>query len=147
MQTELITLASKVATSMSLDPVLVCSVVEQESGWNPYAIRYEPAFMAKYVAPLYTNNKITATEAFARSFSWGLMQCMGQVAREAGFNQPFLSGLCDPETGLTVGCQVLKKKLALAEGDVVKGLLLWNGGSNASYPTQVLARRSHYATP
>jgi len=84
MQTELITLASKIATSMSLDPVLVCSVVEQESGWNPWAIRYEPAFMQKYVAPLYTNNKIGATEAFARSFSWGLMQTMGQVAREAG---------------------------------------------------------------
>ena len=145
MQTELITLATKVALGAGLDPVLVCSVVEQESGWNPWAIRYEPAFMAKYVAPLYTNNKITATEAFARSFSWGLMQTMGQVAREAGFNGSCLSQLCDPETGLTIGCQVLKKKLALAEGDVVKGLLYWNGGSNASYPTQVLARRPHYA--
>ena len=145
MQTELITLATKVALGAVLDPVLVCSVVEQESGWNPWAIRYEPAFMAKYVAPLYTNNKISATEAFARSFSWGLMQTMGQVARETGFNGPCLSQLCDPETGLTVGCQVLEKKLALAEGDVVKALLLWNGGSNASYPTQVLARRPHYA--
>ena len=145
MQTELITLASKVATGMGLDPVLVCSVVEQESGWNPWAIRYEPAFMAKYVAPLYTNNKISATEAFARSFSWGLMQTMGQVARENGFNGPCLSQLCDPETGLTVGCQVLKKKMALAGGDLVKTLLLWNGGSNTLYPTQVLARRPHYA--
>ena len=50
-------------------------------------MRYEPAFFTKYVAPLYTNNKITATEAYARGFSWGLMQVMGQVARESGFDQ------------------------------------------------------------
>lgn len=145
MQTELVTLASKIATGMGLDPVLVCSVCEQESMWNPDAIRYEPAFMAKYVAPLYTNNKIGATEAFARSFSWGLMQVMGQVAREQGFDRPFLSSLCTPEVGLTVGCQVLKKKFTAAGGDLVKTLLLWNGGSSALYPTQVLARRLHYA--
>ena len=28
------------------------AVVEQESGWNPWAMRYEPAFFSKYVAPL-----------------------------------------------------------------------------------------------
>jgi len=144
MQSELVTLASKVATGAGLDPVLVCAVCEQESMWNPWAARYEPAFMAKYVAPLYTLNKISATEAYMRSISWGLMQTMGQVARENGFTLPFLSALCDPETGLTVGCQVLKGKLARAGGDVVKGLLAWNGGSNPLYPEQVLARRSHY---
>jgi hypothetical protein len=37
-------------------------------------MRYEPAFFAKYVAHLFTktNNKITASEAYARGFSWGL---------------------------------------------------------------------------
>jgi soluble lytic murein transglycosylase-like protein len=144
MQSELVTLASKIATGAGLDPVLVCAVCEQESMWNPWAMRYEPAFMAKYVAPLYTNNKISANEAYARSFSWGLMQTMGQVAREQGYDRPFLSSLCDPEQGLTVGCQVLKKKLAMAEGDLVRGLLYWNGGANPLYPEQVLARRQHY---
>jgi soluble lytic murein transglycosylase-like protein len=145
MQSELITLASKIATGLGLDPILVCSVVEQESMWNPWAARYEPEFMAKYVGPLYTNNKISATEAYMRSFSWGLMQVMGQVARENGFSMPFLSALCDPEQGLTVGCSVLKKKLANAGGDVTKGLLAWNGGGNPLYPEQVLARRGHYS--
>jgi len=144
MQSELVTLASKIATGAGLDPVLVCAVCEQESMWNPWAMRYEPAFMSKYVAPLYTNNKISASEAYARSFSWGLMQTMGQVAREQGYDRPFLSSLCDPEQGLTVGCQVLKKKLAMAEGDLVRGLLYWNGGGNPLYPEQVLARRQHY---
>lgn len=46
----LVTLARKAAASQSLDPALVCAVVEQESNWNPWAMRYEPAFFSKYVA-------------------------------------------------------------------------------------------------
>ncbi len=93
---QLLLLARKAATAQSLDPGLVCAVVEQESGWNSWAMRYEPLFFSKYVASLYTNNKIAATEAYARGFSWGLMQVMGQVAREAGFDPLFLSAMCDP---------------------------------------------------
>ncbi len=137
-------LARKAAAAHSLDPVLVCAVAEQESGWNPWAMRYEPAFFSKYVAPLYTNNKISASEAYARGFSWGLMQVMGQVAREAGFDALFLSVLCDPEHGLTVGCKVLRKKLDAANGDATRALLSWNGGGNANYAALVLARRAHY---
>jgi soluble lytic murein transglycosylase-like protein len=142
--TELITLAKKSALDQSLDPALVCAVVEQESGWNTWAMRYEPAFFAKYVASLYTNNKITATEAYARGMSWGLMQVMGQVAREGCLDAPFLSALCDPERGLAIGCKVLRKKLDAMKGDTVRGLLAWNGGGNPAYPDQVLARRSRY---
>ncbi len=107
-------------------------------------MRYEPAFFSKYVAPLYTNNKITATEAYARGFSWGLMQVMGQVARESGFDTQFLSALCDPEQALAVGCKVLRKKFDAANSDTTRALLAWNGGANALYPAQVLARRAHY---
>src|SRR5882762_10514227 len=98
---KLLALAHRAAEAEGLDAALVCAVVEQESAWNPWAMRYEPAFFTKYVAPLYTNNKISATEAYARGFSWGLMQVMGQVARESGFDAQFLSALCDPEQGLT----------------------------------------------
>jgi soluble lytic murein transglycosylase-like protein len=140
----LVALARKAAAANSLDPALVCAVVEQESAWNPWAVRFEPAFFAKYVAPLYTNNKVTASEAYTRAFSWGLMQVMGQVAREAGFDAPFLAGICDPEQGLAVGCKVLRKKFDAMGGDVTRALLAWNGGANATYPGQVLARRAHY---
>ena len=118
--TTLIALARRIAAAHTLDAALVCAVIEQESSWNPYAMRYEPTFFSRYVAPLYTNNKITASEAWARGFSWGLMQVMGQVAREHGFaasEHPFLSELCDPEQGITVGCRVLSAKLALASND------------------------------
>ncbi len=141
---QLIGLARKAAAAQSLDPALVCAVVEQESSWNPWSLRYEPAFFAKYVAPLFTNNKITASEAYARGFSWGLMQVMGQVARETGFDGLFLTALCDPEQGLAIGCKVLRKKLDSMGGDPMRGLLAWNGGSNPAYPGQVLARRTRY---
>ncbi len=141
---QLLTLARHAAETRALDPGLVCAVIEQESAWNPWAMRYEPAFFTKYVAPLYTNNKITATEAYARGFSWGLMQVMGQVARESGFDAQFLSSLCDPEQALAVGCKVLRKKFDAASGDTTRALLAWNGGANALYPAQVLARRAHY---
>jgi soluble lytic murein transglycosylase-like protein len=140
----LIVLAKTVAQRFKLDGALVCAVCEQESNWNPWAMRYEPAFMAKYVAPLYTANKISSSEAYARAFSWGLMQVMGQVARECGGDYLFLSALCDPEQGLSIGCTVLAKKLDAFKGDVAKGLLAWNGGGNPSYPTQVLARKQLY---
>jgi len=139
-----VALARRAAAAQSLDPALVCAVIEQESGWNPWAMRYEPAFFVKYVANLYTNNKISASEAYARGFSWGLMQVMGQVAREAGFDGTFLSALCDPEQGLTTGCKVLRRKFDAMAGDAPRALLAWNGGGNPAYAAQVLARRSHY---
>ena len=141
---QLVAMASRAAAAQSLDPALVCAVVEQESGWNPWAMRYEPAFFAKYVAPFYTNNKVSASEAYARGFSWGLMQVMGQVAREHGFDPLFLSTLCDPEQGLAIGCKVLRRKLDSMAGDTTRGLLAWNGGANLAYPAQVLTRKSNY---
>ena len=141
---QLLAATRKAAATQSLDPALVCAVIEQESGWNPWAIRFEPLFFAKYVAALYTNNKVSASEAYARGFSWGLMQVMGQVARETGFDALYLSALCDPEQGLAVGCKVLRKKFDAAAGDTTRALLAWNGGANPAYPAQVLARKPHY---
>jgi soluble lytic murein transglycosylase-like protein len=140
----LIVLAKQTAANAKLEPALICAMVEQESNWNPWAMRYEPAFFAKYVAPLYTNNKIAASEAYARGFSWGLMQVMGQVAREVGYSEPYLSALCNPPDALAVGCKVFLEKIGKAQGDVKKALLLWNGGANSEYPAQVLARRERY---
>jgi soluble lytic murein transglycosylase-like protein len=141
---KLIDLARKAAEVEGLDASVVCAVVEQESAWNPWAIRYEPLFFAKYVAPLYTNNKVGATEAYARGFSWGLMQVMGQTAREMGVNSLHLSALCDPAVGLAAGCKILKKKLVGAGGDLRKALQAWNGGANPDYAEEVVARVGRY---
>ena len=141
---KLMELARHAAQAEGLDPALVCAVVEQESNWNPWAMRYEPLFFAKYVAPLYTNNKVGATEAYARGISWGLMQVMGQVAREKGVASLFLSTLCDPAVGLAVGCRILRQKLDAAGGDTSRALLAWKGGGNPDYAEEVLARLARY---
>lgn len=143
----LLAIAQAKAATHRLDAALVCAVVEQESDWNPWAIRYEPAFLAGYVAKLVTGGKIhDPTEEMARAFSWGLMQVMGEVAREAGY-AGHLARLCEPETGLEIGCRVLAAKLAESRGDVRRGLQLWNGGADPAYADQVLARAAAYAHP
>ena len=81
-------------------------------------MRYEPGFLSRYIAPLYTTGKLSATEAYTRAMSWGVMQVMGQVAREFGFKEASLSELCDPATGIEFGCHILAARLARAEGDV-----------------------------
>ena len=143
--TEIIELARGIAVEHGLDPALVCALIEQESAWNPWAVRYEPGFLSRYVAPLYTAGKLSATEAYTRSMSWGLMQVMGQVAREFGFAADSLSELCDPATGIDIGCTVLAKRMARARGDVPAALLAWNGGGNPNYPAEVLARTRNYS--
>src|SRR5271170_7443456 len=137
---ELVNLARATAGKHALDPALVCAVIEQESAWDAHAIRYEPAFRARYVAPL----ELTPTEEIARSISWGLLQVMGQVAREHGFAGKFLSALCDPAAGLEFGCAVLAAKLAAAGGDASRALALWNGGASVGYAAEVLARVAQY---
>ena len=143
----LIGLARQKAALYQLDGDLICAIVEQESDWQPFAIRFEKDFLAKYVAPLFTAGKITATEAYARSFSWGLMQVMGQVAREEGFLGASLAELTDPELGLDAGCKhfaAIAKRIGAAPDADVAYLLAWNGGGNPAYPSQVLARLPAY---
>ncbi len=137
---DLIAIARAAAAAHELDPALVCAVAEQESAWDAHAIRYEPGFRTRYVAPL----GLPPTEEVARSISWGLMQVMGQVARERGFNGKFLSALCDPAAGLDIGCAVLASKLSSASDNVTRALELWNGGANTEYARQVLARMATY---
>lgn len=136
---ELITLARQVAKTHHLDPKLVCAVVEQESGWEPWAIRYEPRFEAKYEAPL----DLSATEEVARSISWGLMQIMGENARERGY-KGLLPALCAPATGLEYGCRQLKVEINRAKGNVEQALQFWNGGGNPFYAKEVMARMEKY---
>src|SRR6202795_1782946 len=63
---QLVLLARRAAAAQSLDPALVCAVVEQESAWNPWAMRYEPLFFAKYVASLSEKRTITTPAQIVR---------------------------------------------------------------------------------
>lgn len=131
-----------VSAKHALPLSLVCAIVEQESAWNPWAMRYEPAFFNRYILDGYSKNKYDITEAKARSISWGLMQVMGENAREIAFTGN-LSSLCDPPIGLDIGCEIFAHKLAV-NGAQDKALLAWNGGDNPKYPAEVLARVPTY---
>ena len=147
---DLIALARATAEAHQLDAALVCAICEQESAWNPWAICYEPAFYSHYISPQLSAGQISNTEAQARAFSWGLMQVMGQVAREHNFGtapasaSASLAQLCDPACGLEIGCTVFAAKLSAAHGDATRALQLWNGGGNPNYATEVLARVEKY---
>ena len=54
---KLIQMAQRAAGAEGLDAALVCAVVEQESGWNPWAMRYEPAFTMRPISYIMFTNK------------------------------------------------------------------------------------------
>lgn len=138
-------LAAIYGKKFGLDTALLCAVIEHESSWDQWAIRYEPAFFSKYILPLMDKGIVQSqTEARARATSWGLMQIMGQVAREQGFTGQFLSQLCDPDYGLDQGCRKLQRCMNLHVGDVEAALLAYNGGSDPNYPAAVKSLMGKY---
>jgi len=126
---ELELLAREAAGRYGPDPRLVCALCEVESGWNPWAVRYEPDYKWLWgiKEPLTTINGLNIvsfdlkngpvlidiipstpeTELALQKTSWGLMQIMGAVARERGF-RGWLTELCDPSISLEWGCKHLR---------------------------------------
>src|SRR5881394_1792447 len=138
----LISIATNIAQAHKLDPVLVCAICHHESAnWKVFAARYEPVFYARYITPL---KGLSATEMQLRAFSFGLMQIMGQTARELGFAGDDLTELFDPVTGIEFGCRKLARCLDRSKGDVRAALLMYNGGSNLKYPDLVLRHLTTY---
>ena len=135
---------SPIAAKYGLDPLIVCAVCEQESSWNQNAVRFEPGFLALYVKP--KNPAAPTTLEILKACSFGLMQVMGEVAIELGWQGHFLTELCDPATGVDFGCRKLQRCFSV-HGDAETSLLAYNGGGNALYPEQVLARVEHYKNP
>lgn len=80
-----------------------------------------------------------------RAFSYGLMQIMGQTAREQSFDGDYLAELFEPLNAVTQGCRKLKHCLELHSQDVTAALLSYNGGSNPEYPQKVLSHYPDYA--
>lgn len=139
---EMIDLARQMAASANVNESLVCGICDWESkGWNPWAIRYEPDFYSRYIVKLGLPDW---TEARARAISWGLMQVMGETAREEGFIGP-LPSLCDPAVGIERGLVHLKRMLVRSGGNIPITLNLYNGGANPNYAADVQERMKKYA--
>jgi hypothetical protein len=142
---ELIAAAQKIAASHGLTPRIFCGLVERESAWNPWEIRYEPKFYEEYVQKQVDAGKIhDETEARARAFSWGLCQVMGEDAREMGYAGN-LAQLCDPETGLEYGARLLIHEITRSGANISAALERYNGGGNPNYAAEVLKLAEKYA--
>jgi Transglycosylase SLT domain len=138
------------AGQYNLDPLLVASIVFEESRGKPKSARYENDFFLRYMASAASRHDLIGyvpardsgitllTEIRSRAYSWGLMQCMGQTAREHGYATDELWELFEIEDGLDMGCKIFASKLSRAAGDVRKGLLGYNGGGDPNYPDRVL---------
>lgn len=127
-----------VAQKHRLNHELVAGVVYQESRGRPNAMRFEPRFYAKYIV----NKKLKGfvpktvsdeTERMLRACSFGLMQVMGQVSRERGFEAEDLADLLVPEINLNYGCLILSG-LMDAHQDTLRALFHYNAGGGAEYP-------------
>ena len=106
----LLTLARSMAVAFDLPPELVLAQVQRESSFRSYRNRFEQDFYDTYIKgkklDYVTPLCLKSTEALGRAMSWGLMQIMGQTAREKGFRGWFPE-LCIPEVGLEWGCRYL----------------------------------------
>ncbi len=132
MKQSLLHLMENIAAANNLPFALVHAIVQVESGGNPWAMRYEPAFFSRYVAD--RGHRVWPgcsrdTEEQLRACSFGLMQIMGQTARERGFDRPFLTELCDPATGLEWGCLHLSAQIKRYHGEIDAAVAAYNAGS------------------
>lgn len=114
------------------NPTILRAIIMQESAFNAYAIRYEPAWNYLYIdiQDLIKSLRITlATEIQLQKMSWGLGQIMGSVARELGYDG-ILTKLIEPELNI----QFLDKfvqKLELHTRTAEELFSCYNGGLGA----------------
>lgn len=116
-------IAEKWAIKYCLDPDLVEAIIMQESSDRPNVTRYEEGFYKTYTEPM----DFSEEEEKARATSFGLMQIMGQVAREYGFKEDFRE-LFNPDLNIQLGCRHLSNKIK-RYGRVDKGVAAYNAGS------------------
>ena len=117
------------AGRVDIDPKLVAAIIAVESGGDPYSMRYEPNFRFRLMPYKFAKiNGITEeTENILQSSSFGLMQIMGTVCRELGFQKSLLM-LVEPDLNIELGCKKLSQ-LFLKHQDTSDVIASYNAGS------------------
>ncbi len=142
---------------------LIAAVIQEESRFNEWATRAEPRYLqsrkvrrlAARFARAHRLGPTAFTELVDRSRSYGLMQVMGETAREQGFDPPFLAELYLPHNAIAHGAMLLKRLLKRYRNDTLSAISAYNQGSahkkrgvfaNARYVYRVtIAWRSYAA--
>lgn len=136
-------------------PELVQALIDIESSGNPYAIRFEPHFYKELLnksIQTFSSDCTVDTERVMRATSWGLMQIMGETARNLGFDNKFLSELIEPGINLKYGCLYLARSTAInrKQYGIKGGIAAYNAGRikldsngqfvNLKYVNKVMAK-------
>ena len=125
------------ATRHHVPAALLAAFIQEESFWNPWAERTEPKYLknprvrnsaAKWSAA-HNGTPTMLTELHDRSRSMGLMQVMGEVAREQGFAPRFLSELFVPMQALDQGALLLRTLMNRYPRDTLAAISAYNQGS------------------
>jgi len=141
------------ARKHGLQPAIAWGVCGRESGFDIGATRYEAGYRwlvrDRRLKPA---NCSDATEIMMQKTSWGLMQVMGAVLREQGFEGWLNQISCDPAAQVEYGCRHLAKAIR-RWGSVEAGLAAYNAGSprrtatgrfvNQHYVDDVMPRRAN----
>jgi hypothetical protein len=117
------------ARRYGLPPEIVYGVCLQESGLNPWAVRYEPHY--RWIvrdSRLRPATCSAATEQTLQRMSWGLMQVMGAVIREQGRAGWLTEAVGSIDLQLEYGCRHLAKAVR-RWGGIEPGLAAYNAGS------------------
>lgn len=96
--------------TFSLDEKLIKAVVLAESEGQPFKNRHEKNWTYFKDVDIWAQKRCVTeiTERMNQMSSWGLMQVMGSVARELGFDRD-LPELCIPQVGVYFGSMKLRK--------------------------------------
>lgn len=104
-----ITIIDKYTKQFNLNYSHVCGIVKTESNFDPFAYRYETNYSYLFKVSTFAQklNITENSEKILQKSSYGLMQIMGAVARERGFEGQLLQ-LVDPDINIYYGCKHLK---------------------------------------
>ncbi len=153
----------KAAHRHQVPAALLAAFCQEESGFNPWAERSEPKYWKnariKRESVRWSRSHgglpSATTELSDRAKSMGLMQPMGEVAREQGYDSTYLSSLFEPFNSIEQGAILLKKLLTKYGRDTLAAISAYNQGSprqahgtfaNARYVYRVAAAWRHYQT-
>jgi soluble lytic murein transglycosylase-like protein len=125
------------AKAHSLPPALIAAVIQEESRFDQWATRAEPRYYkngnVRRAAMRWTRahpgGPTSFTEFADRSRSYGLMQIMGETAREQGFTQPYLAALYIPDNAIEHGAVLMRRLLTRYNNDTLAAISAYNQGS------------------
>lgn len=141
-------IVAETAQDHGLEPSLALAIAEVESGFDPYASRYEVGF--RYLDRTVKRPRTCSiqTELNHQATSWGVMQVMGIVARELG-HTGWLTELVRPELGAALGCLfVLRKMEKYGKLGINSVISAYNAGKpvagNQAYVAKVLEAKTRW---